>query len=145
MVVVAYIDNIIIAPKPSLEKHRCQVGKVGDLVLENNMCVEINKDVFEQTKMMFLGLIVCGQSLWMTPAKAHDIVDWPRPKNQKEVKQILELWNFYRRFIPNNAQIVAPITDLLKENSKDFQFRDTQEAAFLKITVLFTSGNSHIL
>ena len=40
---------------------------------------------------------------------------------------------------------MAPITDLLKRNGKDFIFRDTQEAAFIKIMVLFTSGNTPIL
>jgi hypothetical protein len=56
MVVVAYIDDIIIATKGSVEKHRRQVGKVFDLLLENNMCIEIDKCVFEQTEASFLGL-----------------------------------------------------------------------------------------
>jgi len=50
MVVVAYIDDIIIAMKGSLEKHTRQVGKVFDLFLENQMCVEIDTCVFEQTE-----------------------------------------------------------------------------------------------
>jgi len=144
-VVVAYIDDIIIATNGSHEKHRCQVGKVFDLLLENQMCVEINKCVFEQTEASFLRFIVSGQSIRVDPAKAQDIVDWPRPKNQKEVQQILGLWNFYRRFIPNCAQIVAPIAGLLKGNGKDFTFGDTQETAVLKIVVLFTAGNTPIL
>jgi len=41
MVVLAYIDDTIIAMKLSLEKHRRQVGKVSDLLLQNQMCVEI--------------------------------------------------------------------------------------------------------
>jgi hypothetical protein len=48
-------------------------------------------------------------------------------------------------FIQNYGQIVATITDLLKGNSKDFQFGESQEAAFLTITILFTSGNMPIL
>jgi hypothetical protein len=145
LVVVAYIDDIIIATKGSVQKHRKQVGKVFDLLLENKMCVEIDKCVFDQKEASFLGFIVSGETIRMDPAKAQDIVNWPRPTNQKEVQQILGLWNFYRRFIPGYAQIVAPITDLLKGNGKDFQFREAQEAAFLKVVVLFTSGNTPIL
>jgi len=145
MVVVAYIDDIIIATKGSVEKHRKQVGKVFDLLLENQMCIEIDKCVFEQQEEPFLGFIVSGKTIQMDPAKAQDIVDWPKPKNQKEVQQILELWNFYRRFIPNYAQIVAPITDLLRGDGKNFHFAEAQEAAFHKIVVLFTSGNTPIL
>jgi hypothetical protein len=81
----------------------------------------------------------------MDPEKAKDIVDWPRPTNQNEVQQILGLWNFYRRFIPNYAKIVAPISDLLKGNRKNFEFGEAQEAAVLKITILFTSGATPIM
>jgi len=109
------------------------------------MCVEIDICVFEQTEAVFLGFIVSGKDIRMDPVKAQDIVNWPRPKNQKEVQQILGLWNFYRRFIPNYAQIVAPITDLLRGDGKSFKFTEAQEAAFLRIVVLFTSGNTPIL
>jgi hypothetical protein len=43
MVVVAYIDDILIATKGSLSKHQKQVGKVFDLLTENKMCLEIDK------------------------------------------------------------------------------------------------------
>jgi len=145
MVVVAYIDDMIIATKGSIEKHRRQVGKVFDLLLENQMCVEIDKCVFVQKEPSFLGFIVSGQDLRMDPAKVQDIVDWPRPKNQKEVQQILGLWNFYGRFISTYAQIVAPITDLLRGNGKDFDFGETQQMAFVNVVILFTSGNTPIL
>jgi len=85
MVVVAYINDNNIATKGSIEKHRGQVGKVFNLLLENQMSVEIDKCVFEQTKASFLGFIVPGQSIRMGPAMVQDIVDWPRPTNQQEV------------------------------------------------------------
>jgi hypothetical protein len=145
MVVVAYIDHILIATKGSLEKHQKQVGKVFDLLLENQMGIEIDKCTFDAKPVKFLGFLVDGESIRMDPDKAKAIVDWPRPKNQKEVQQILGLWNFYRNFIQGYPQIVAPITDLLKGNGKDFVFGGAQEAAFVKITILFTSGKTPIL
>jgi len=91
MVVVAYIDDILSATKGSLLKHQKQVGKVLDLLLENDLCVEIDKCVFDQTSVSFLGFIVDGKTIRMDPNKAKAIVDWPRPKNQKETQQILGL------------------------------------------------------
>lgn len=145
LVVVAYIDDILIATKGSIEKHRKQVGKVFDLLSENNMCVEIDKCHFDQAEAAFLGFIVNGKSIRMDPAKAQAIVDWPRPKNPKEVQQLLGLWNFYRRFIPSYTSIVAPIRDLLRGNGKEFEFGEAQEAAFLKITIMFTSGKTPVI
>jgi hypothetical protein len=145
MVVVAYIDDLLIATRGSIQKHRKQVGKVFDLLLKNKLCLEIDKCVFDATEVSYLGFIVNGKELKMDRKKAEDIVNWPRPTNQQEVEQILELWNFYRRFTPNYAQIVTPISDLVSGTGKDFVFGEVQKAAFLKITILFTSDAMPIM
>jgi len=145
MVVVAYIDDVLIATKGSLQKHHTQVGKVFQLLMDNDMCVEIDKCIFDAKEVPFLGFLVSGSGLRMDPEKAKSIVNWPRPTNKKEVQQILGLWNFYRRFIPGYAEIVSPITDLLKGTEIAFQWGKAHEAAFLKIVILFTSGKTPIL
>jgi transposase InsO family protein len=144
MVVVAYVDDILIATKGSLEKHHKQVSKVFQLLMDNQLCIEIDKCVFDAERMPFLGFIVSGVGLEMDPEKAKAIVDWPRPTSRKEVQQLLGLWNFYRRFIQNFSGIISPISDLLRQDFK-FEWVDTQEAAFLKITILFASGKTPIL
>jgi len=94
MVVVAYINDILIATKESLAKHQQQVGKVFDLFVENKMCLEIDTCVFDAKEVTYLGFIVNGKELKMDPKKAENIVNWPRPTNQKEVQQLLGLWKF---------------------------------------------------
>jgi hypothetical protein len=81
----------------------------------------------------------------MDPNKDKAIVDWSRPTNVKELQQLLGVWNFYQRFISLYAAIVAPITDLLRGKSKEIVWGDPQEAAFLKIMILSTSGKTPIL
>jgi hypothetical protein len=122
MVVVVYIDDILIATKGSLEKHHRQVSKVFQLLMDNHMCLEIEKCVFDAKEVPFLGFLVGGTGLRMHPEKAKAIVNWPRPTSVKEVQQLLGLWNFYRRFVPGYAAIVAPITDLLRGKSKEIQW-----------------------
>jgi len=145
MVVVAYIDDIPIATKGSFEKHHHQVCKVFQLLMDNHMCVQIDKCIFDATEVPFSGFIISSSGLKMDPETAKAVVDWPRPTNVKEVQQLLGLWNFYRRFVPSYAAIVAPITDLLRGKTKDIHWQEAQEAAFLKITILFTSGKTPIL
>jgi len=144
MVVVAYIDDILIATKGSIGKHHKQVSKVFQLLMDNHLCIELDKCVFDAIRTPFLGFIVSGEGLEMDPEKASAIVNWPRPTSRKEVQQILGLWNFYRRFIQNFSGIIAPITDLLRQDV-NFEWGQSQEAAFLKITILFTSGKTPIL
>jgi hypothetical protein len=109
------------------------------------MCVEIDKCIFDSKEVPFLGFMVSGSGLRMDLDKAKAIVQWPRPTNVKEVQQLLRLCNFYRRLVPGYAAIVVPITDLLRGKTKDINWADAQEAAFLKIPILFTSGKTPIL
>jgi hypothetical protein len=87
IVVVAYIDDILIATKGSLEKHHRQVSKVFQLLIDNNLCIEIDKCIFDAEQTQFLGFIVNGSDLRMDPEKAQAIVNWPRPTSRKEVQQ----------------------------------------------------------
>lgn len=109
------------------------------------MCVEIDKCRVDAKEVPFLWIMVSGSGLWMNPDKANAIVDWPRPSNVKEVQQLLGLWNFYRRLIPGYAAIVPPNTDILRSKSKEITSGDAQEAAFLNITVLFSTRKPPIL
>jgi hypothetical protein len=43
MVVLACVDDIVIATKESLKKLERQVSKVFQLLLDNKMCIEIDK------------------------------------------------------------------------------------------------------
>jgi hypothetical protein len=70
MVVVAYIDDILIPTKGSLQKHHRQVTKVFQLLMENKLCIEIDKCIFDATRTPFLGFIVSGEGLEMDPEKA---------------------------------------------------------------------------
>jgi len=129
MVVVAYINDILIATKESLEKHHKQVSKGFQLLMDNHMCIEIDKCIFDASETSFLRFMVSGSGLRMYLEKARAIVDWPRPTSRTEVQQLLGLWNLYRRFIQNFSAIVSPITDLLQQDMM-FDWGDAQEAAF---------------
>jgi len=145
MVVVVYINNILLAMKASLQKHHRQVSEVFQLLMDNNMCVEINKCIFDATERPFLGFMVSGEGLRMDPDKAKAIVDWPRPTSQKDGQQLLGLWNFWRTFVPAVSAIISPISDLLRGDKKLFHWGEAHEVAFLKIMILFTSGKTPIL
>jgi hypothetical protein len=112
--------------------------------MDNNMCIEMEKCVFNISETSLLGFIVSGTGLLMDPVKAQPMVDLPRPTSRREVQLLLGLWNFYRRFIHTLSAIVSPITDLLR-NDRKFHWREAQEAAFLKITILLMSGKTPIL
>jgi hypothetical protein len=51
------------------------------------------------------------------PKKIRAIVEWPKPKNISKLRGFLGLAGYYRRFVKNYAHLTAPLTNLLKKNS----------------------------
>ena len=56
------------------------------------------------------------------------------------MSQFTRMVNFYRRYIPNCAQIIAPITDLTRSRAAEIvKWGDSQEWAFNEIKHLLSS------
>ena len=43
------------------------------------------------------------------PSKVERVCEWPVPENATEVKSFLGLASYYRRFVPNFAQVAKPL------------------------------------
>ena len=70
---------------------------------------------------MYLGHVITRDGVKPDPKKVDAVVHFPHSENCKNIKQLLGLAGYYRRFIPNFASIVKPLTTLLKR-SIDFQW-----------------------
>lgn len=75
----------------------------------------------------------------LDPAKVQCILDWPEPKNLKEVQSFLGLANFYRRFIKNYSRVVSPLTDMTKKGLIFALVAEAKEA-FATLKRLFTTA-----
>ena len=65
-----------------------------------------------RSSVPFLGHIVCRRGLECDPAKIEDIKSWPVPDCLKSVRQFLGFVGYYRRFIPNSADVATPLVTL---------------------------------
>lgn len=60
------------------------------------------------------------------------MLELPSPRNVTEVRRVLGMFSWYRRFVPDFASRIAPLTTLLKKSTK-FAWTKACEQAFLKI------------
>jgi hypothetical protein len=85
-----------------------------------------------------LGYLVGKVGVRVDPKKIEAMQDWPHPKTLKSLRGFLGLTGYYRKFVKNYGNIVAPLTALLKNNS--FTWTPTTAQAFqtLKMAMCIT-------
>ena len=63
-----------------------------------------------------LGHIVSLEGIKIDPERVKDIQQIDILRNKKSIQSFIGKINFWRRFIPNFAEIIKYITDMLKKN-----------------------------
>lgn len=89
--------------------------------------------------MNYLGYIVTEEGICPDPEKITSILNYATPKCDKDVRRLLGMTGWYRRFIPNFASIAAPLTELLKKSKGRFVWTNEAELAFMEFKKLLTS------
>lgn len=79
----------------------------------------------------YLGHIISVQGVSADPKKIEAIMLWPKPKNIKQLRGILGITGYYKRFIKGFATIVASLTDLLKKDA--FFWSEQADSAFSEL------------
>ena len=66
-------------------------------------------------------------------------MSWERPKSVFEIRSLLGLEGYYRRFIEDFSRLVAPMTRLTQKEVK-FEWNDLCEKAFQELKRRLTSA-----
>ena len=108
----------------------------------------LNKDkcVFMADEIAFLGYTVGKDGIRPKDSREEAIRNFSRPRTQKELKRYLGMLNFYRRHVPNAAEVLAPLNKLTstrKGRKPAFIWNDKAESAFIKCKEL--PANSALL
>ena len=76
----------------------------------------------------YLGHLIVDGEVKPDPEKKKLSDGYPAPKSIKEVKSYVSLMSYYRKFIPNFAQIAKPLMSLLKKNAEFYWSLECQQA-----------------
>ena len=112
-----FIDNILVATDME-EGHNELVKEVLKRLEENNLFVKPEKCKWKVREVEFLGVVISPKGVEMQKEKVEGVLNWPAPRNIKEVQKFLGLTNYYRRFIKNFARIAAPLHVLVRKEQK---------------------------
>lgn len=122
--VFAYLDDIVIVT-PTFEEHISWLKKVLDKINTAGLTVNPDKCEFCRSQVRYLGFIVQREGLTVDPEKTRPILEYPAPRNIRQLLRFLGMSSWYRRFIPQFATLSEPLTRLLKKG-KRWEWGDVQ-------------------
>ena len=113
--VVVYLDDIVVY-STTLEEHAQHLQQVLQVLRDNELFLKLEKCSFAQQEVEFLSYKIAGGKLMMENAKVKAILEWEPHSKVPEVRSLLGLVNYYRRFIKSYSAKAAPLIDILKKN-----------------------------
>ena len=82
---------------------------------ENDLFIKPEKYKWKVREVEFLGVVIGPRGVKMQREKVKGVLNWPVPRNVKEVQKFLGLANYYRRFIKDFAKLVVPLHMLVRK------------------------------
>nr|VZI42778.1 unnamed protein product [Spirometra erinaceieuropaei] len=125
----AYIDDILVASS-SAEEHASHLRRIFDRFQQHGLQLNVDKCVFGVNSLDFLGHHVDQHGITPLTEKVQCILSFPVPNTLTQLRRFIGFINYYGRFIPHCAAILAPLTDLLKSKAKPIELSPAAHTAF---------------
>ncbi|TMW54927.1 hypothetical protein Poli38472_000474 [Pythium oligandrum] len=118
---LAYFDDAFIHSKSedgktAEEVHLEHLRRVFEAMREYKLYGNLKKCIFFAPEIPVLGCLVSKDGVRADPEKVESICSWPTPKNPKHLRQWLGLANYLHKYTNNYAELVRPLSQLLKKD-----------------------------
>ena len=125
---INFFDDILTASE-TWEEHLRDVNNMLERLHEYGLTVRPSKIHAGFQELEFLGHLVGGGKIKPEKKKIEKILSIPKPSSKKQIRSIMGLLGYYRRYIPAYSIITAPITNQLQGNKKTVDWTpECQEA-----------------
>ena len=124
---LCYLDDILIF-SGSVDEHLVHLQTVFQRLREAKLKLKPKKCHFFQKQVTFLGHIVSAEGIMTDPSKVLKIAECPAPQDVHEVRSVLGLFSYYRRFMPHFSELAKPLIKLTEKNRVFSWGREQQDA-----------------
>ena len=146
-ILLCYLDDVLV-PSQTFEDHLMHLTLVFDRLRSAHLTLIPSKCFFGTKSVKFLGHRLSKEGCSPEKSNTHAIDTFPTPKTQKQVRQILGMTGYFRKFVKDYSRIAYPLFKLLTKestNSKgnidwnedcDRAFRDLKQALTTELVLL---------
>lgn len=129
--VVIYLDDILIYSKSPAE-HTEHLRAILEALRRHQFFAKPEKCRIGVNQVTFLGFVIKNGTVSTDPAKVEAIKKFERPRSITEARAFLGLANVVRDFIPNFADLTAPLTALTSPRTP-FHWTAAAQKAFIML------------
>ncbi|XP_018377468.1 PREDICTED: LOW QUALITY PROTEIN: uncharacterized protein K02A2.6-like [Trachymyrmex cornetzi] len=126
--ILLYLDDILVATE-SLEEHFEILSELFELAGKSHLQFRLDKCYFAQTEIKYLGYCVNEYGIRPSDENIESVLNYPIPRNVKQIHQFVGLASYFRRFVPKFSLTAKPLYDLIKKGTV-FRFGNIENQAF---------------
>ena len=127
--VVVFIDDILIYSKTK-EDHANHLQVVLQRLRDHHLYAKFSRHEFWLDIMKFLGHTISSEGISVDPSKVQEVMDWKPLTSVHQIRSVLGLARYYRRFILDFSRIDKPMMELLKKGVKFVWDKKCEEAFY---------------
>ena len=128
-----FVDDGIVGSH-SVEENYMTMRRVLERLREMNMVLKGSKMQLFRRSVNFLGHVLSAEGVSPQAEKVKAVQDWPLPRTKAELRGFLGLVSYYRRYIYNAADKMAPLNKLTKDDATvpahENEWSEEQKTAF---------------
>jgi transposase InsO family protein len=135
--VLCHMDDVLVFGRTE-EEHDSRLEKTLAAIRASGMTLNKEKCEFKVRSVDFLGHHVDGDGISAAQDKVKAILDMEPPKCPKELKRLLGMADYMRKFDSKMAEIEHPMRDLLRKRN-EWLWGPDQDKAFVALKKTLTS------
>ena len=139
-----YIDDILIFSETEAD-HQRHLEQVLQRMQDHHLHARLAKCEFWKQELEYLGYHISSSGVSVLPSRTQAIADFEPPTSWTELRSFLGLANTIHRFVQRHADVVAPLSDLLKgakvqkNQMKPFEWNSEAQVHFEAAKTALTS------
>ncbi len=124
-----YIDDILVASE-DVDTHKEHLRLLFLRLQKNGLVINVSKCQFGRDSIDFLGHRITPEGIAPLPTRVDAVTRFPQPTTIKGLQEFVGMVNYYRRFIPEAAQIMLPLFEPLAGKLKTLVWSEAMAGAF---------------
>ena len=135
---LCYLDDILIASE-TFDQHIQDLDEVFTRLKQAGLKLGPKKCSFAENSCIYLGHKISNKGIEPPPDRVKAIEDYPAPTSVRELRRLVGLLNWFRKYIKNFSSEMEPLTRLLKKFVL-FEWTNEHQKAFDKVKSLLINS-----